>query len=324
MVGINVDGATDFVLSYSTLSNSGGDLGAYCTANLGIGRLLRADIHHLTITAPTGMAIKQSSVFQVSQDVDIHDSVFDAQTSTCSSWSTLSVELWWTAINCQLRNNRFTRILSLPEGGVNGDPGGGRYRWRIHHNDFDIPPSLSNQYSIELGIDYTEVDHNFIHWCSCTHSGTSTWGTCKRTSRFTTTSSSSHMDKPRCGTTCGRYFSTSIYKNTVAMREPASTYTDGVLCFGEQKGYPNDSTGSFNDNIVYAVYAVGDKMGKGIGAFTFAGNAFYNITPRGTNFVTAHPNMPLSGGFPAAYVPSGTPATRGAMADGTFTVGPTP
>ena len=71
-----------------------------------------------------------------------------------------------------------------------------------------------------------------------------------------------------------------------------------MLSFGEQKGYPNDSTGAFEDNIVYAVSPIGDKMGKGIGSIRFDGNAFYNITPKWHELRDRKPKHAADRGLP--------------------------
>ena len=199
--GINVIGATDFVLSHSTLSNNASSQAGYCSGELGLGGLTRADIHHLTITAPQGYAVKMTSSFGVSRDVTIRDSRFDAQTSTCSMWNTLAVELWWDATNCVFRNNWLNRTLSLPEGGPAGAPAGASFRWRIHNNEFAI--SGGNEYAIEAGIDYTVVDHNFFNGVLYPL-GHITRETSRITSRFTTTSSTTLSRRLLCGTTYGR------------------------------------------------------------------------------------------------------------------------
>ena len=321
--GINILGATDFELSYSSLSGSGGDWGTRCTANLGLGNLLRAEVHHLTIIS-SGMCVQRSNpdTFPVSQDVDIHHNYFDSQSYNCALWATLSVEFWWTAINCTFRNNYLNKILSLPEGGTNGDPGGGRYRWRIHNNHFDMPDDASSQYGIELGIDYTEVDHNWINSylypLAHFHPGDVQDHITVHHNVFDHTQGQAAM-----WLESEQLTNAVMYNNTVVMREAA--YADGVLSLGADRvpPWPNDSTGSFDDSIVYAVSALGDKMGKGIDLITFDGNSFWNVTPKGTNTITDNPNLPLIGSWPAPYVPTGTPATKGAFADGTFTVGPT-
>lgn len=308
--GINVKSATDFVLADIVLTNNGGSQGAYCTGNLGLGNLTRAEIARVVVTADQGYCVKQSSTFQPATDVNIHDCRFDAQSGSCSSWNNLAVELWLDARNVRFHHNWINRTLSIPQGGPDSQVS--PYRWRIDHNHFQT----ASAYAIEAGFDWSEIDHNFFEGgyypLGHFHSGD-----------VQNQINVHHNVFDKQVTPCNVWLdvwqvtNAKFHKNTVIAR---SATRDGLFSFGESRGHPNDNTMDARDNIFMATSAIGDKMGKGIGAVAFDHNLFHNITGKGSGQTNTNPGLSLSGGFPSAYVSS---SVFGAFADGAWSdIGP--
>lgn len=308
---VNVNGATDFVLSNSTMLNSGGSGGSFCNGTLGLGGLLRANIFGNTVSTDAGYAVKATQGATIT-DSDIHDNVFAALTSSCSTWNTLTVELFdTTALNSQIRNNHFNGVLSLTDPSSSGPLGSG-YRWRIHHNIFQLTLT-NNFYGIEIDQNSTEVDHNWFDfrvkglYAIANFTGQVKSGNKIHHNVFDGLNGPTHAMHITAGVN-GWEFT----KNTVVGRQ--STWRDGYFSLG-----PGGSI-AIRDNIFTSTVNIGDKLGIGLGGATIDHNVFWNLSSRGSNALNANPGMPLSGAFPDMYRP--TISGYGALADGDFAVGP--
>jgi chitodextrinase len=320
---IEIANGWNLELKDSVLRNSAGVGSDSCGGTLGLGNLDDAKIHDVTISEDRGYGIKTSITndgFNPApsyiRNSDLYNLDVQTTSANCSKWSTLTVELYETdPVNSEIRNSRFNGTLSLTDAG-SGSPLSSGYRWRLHNNVWTITPGM--YYAIELDQNSCEVDHNYFNGGSypIAHFGTDVKsGNIVHHNVF-----DNNQNPTAAWHFVGGARDSQFYKNTVIMRE--SSWRDGVFSLAEA-GFTS-STIAIRDNVFDSTYALGDKLGTGLGSASVDHNAFYNIAPRGANSVAANPQLPLSGGFPSAYVaPAGSPAaSMGAFADGNWSVGP--
>ncbi|MBX4201906.1 DUF1565 domain-containing protein [Candidatus Saccharibacteria bacterium] len=321
---VDIKDATDFVLSNSTLTNSGGEGSGYCNGVLGIGNMNRGHIHDLTVSTDAGYAVKASGSQVAVTDSEIYNSDFKVLSSKCANLATLTFEMFQTtASNSQIYNNNFDGIVSLTGPEINptiGNPktNGDKYRWRLHNNQWTI--SSGDRYAIESSNNSLEVDHNFVS------------GGIYPFSYFETQTLHDDyfhhnvIDNVRWHTVFSFFKSGlqgAIYeKNTVVIRPPI----DVGAWYGVFDFNTNASGNQINSNIFDATFAMGDKLAANsttLNSASIDNNNFFNITPHGTNSIAGDPQLQLSGSFPTAYKPRSVSAANvGAFADGDWTVGP--
>ena len=311
---LHFQGGTDLELAFSEIRNGGGSGGAYCSGALGLGDLTRAKIHDNVVSTDQGYAVKGTGSFI--RDSEIWNNAFDALSSSCSSWNTLTVELFNTdPLNTRIHNNHFNGVLSITDTGSAGALSSG-YRYRIDHNVFQLTQT-DQFYGIELDMHSTEIDHNYFDFRV-----KGVYAIFNTTSQVKAGNKIHHnVFDGKAGPTLIAHITAGVngweFTNNTAIGRQ-STWRDGYFSLGP--GGPI----SLQDNIFLSTVAIGDKLGIGLNAATIDHNSFYNIASKGTNAVGGNPSLSLSGDFPAAYLPiPGSPAAGlGAFADGTWTAGP--
>ncbi len=315
---LNVDGATDFVLSFSSFYESGGPGSGYCSGTLGLGNLVRADIHDLTVQTNAGYCVKatggttgkitDSSVYNCNFQIGAlgyTGGLFCPPETAPVHWNQLCVEFFSTRVlNSRFHHNTLNGPLSLTGPNENTNIGSGG-RWRIDHNHFQI--TSSNLYAIEADVPSSEIDHNWFQggYYPIYQSG----------GQYTDAGLNIHhnvFDSAQSITAQavnmeGLPGSQTFAKNTVVVRG------NPPLIHDYQKGAAGVN---MTANIFYATSPLGDRLGSTTGA-SIDTNVFRNITARGTNPTVGDPGLPLTGGFPAAYTPTSY-MTFGAFADGVF------
>ena len=235
------------------------------------------------------------------------------------TWPAISFEMHeMDAVNVTIRNSYFNATLSLVDKGAGSTLASG-FRYRIHHNHFDIPSRAETgalQYALELDQNSSEVDHNYFD------------GGVNPIANFTTEpkrGNSVHhnvFDNQEDWVALMRYrsglFDFSFYKNTVVMRQRSF---DSLFKVDE---LTSASSPVIRDNIFWSAYPLGDRFGAGLDASSIDRNSFHNVGARGKNALIADPALLLAGGFPQAYVPAArSPAAAlGAFAQGLWSVGP--
>jgi chitodextrinase len=312
---INIAHAWNLDLGNSTLRNSGSVTGSACTGTLGLGEIYSSTIHDLTVSDDRAYGVKDSLYPSHVNDTDFSNLNVSVSTTSCSSWNTLAFELFDTdAVNTTIRNSSFNATVSLTDTS-NSAPLSSGFRYHLHNNRWDI--STGSEYAIELDQDSTEIDHNYFdgglypiaNFTGQVHSGNSIHHNVFDNQQGPT--AAMHIT---AGTLNAHF-----YNNTVVLRQ--SSWRDGVFSLA-LAGF-NGSTIAINDNIFTSTYSIGDKLGLGLGAATINHNSFNNITSEGTNVVGGSASLPLSGGFPNAYIPSSgsSAASLGAFASGTWSAG---
>lgn len=303
---INIVSATDLELAGCVLADSGGPGNGFCSGTLGLGGLVRGNVHDNIVTAATGYAVKATG--GPITDSQIFNNTFTVGSTTCSTWNTLCVEFFSTvALNSQFHHNTLNGPLSITGPEMNPPLATG-YRWRVHHNKWAI--SSGNFYAVEMSVHSTEFDHNWVVgglYPVGQFEGKNMQNIDVHHNVFDNQVGPAMAWLMNGGTTNSRFD-----KNTVAIRRTADGFNlrDGIFSLKD------GSTIVIAQNVFYATSPVGDKLGIGLGAATISGNAFWQITPRGSAPTTTNPYLALSGGFPAAYT---TPLPGvGAFADGQF------
>jgi len=290
--------AWDLDLGNSVLRNSGNANTTACSGTLGLGEIHNSKIHDLEITDDRGYGVKTSTngIPQSSHlsNVEFYNIRVDVSSETCAKWNTLAFELYRvTATNVVIRDSTFNRVLSLIDDAGRLAPG---FRYRVHNNVFAVPSG--NNYAIELHADSSIVDHNYFYG--------GLYPIADSTRRLRTDNTIHHnVFDNQNGPTAGVHMTGGLkgarfYNNTLVLRQ--ASWRDGVFSLGLASGAT--STIDIRNNIFTSVHAIGDKLGIGLAASIIHRNSFYNVTARGTSAIVGDPQLPLVGGFPAAYIPS--------------------
>ena len=307
---INVVNARNFELAHSVLKNSATDSGSACSGTLGLGDLRNAKIHDLTIVEDKGYGVKNSITNDGYEPAPsrIYDSEFynlnvQATSSTCALWNTLSFELFETdAFNTTIRNSSFNRTVSLTDIGQGSALTSG-HRYRIHNNLFTV--ASGNAYAIELDQHSSVIDHNFFN--GGLYPSANFVQNQAKTGNLIHHNVFDNQSGPTAATHfVGGLLNARFYNNTVVLRQ--SSWRDGVFSLQEVSSVTS-TIDLRNNYFTSPSYNIGDKLGLGLQAATIDRNGFYNTTPKGSNQVAGNPMLPLTGGFPAAYIPAaGSPA----------------
>jgi Protein of unknown function (DUF1565) len=294
---IDVYGAWDLDLGHSVLRNSGNANADACSGTLGVGEIHDSRIHDLAISEDRGYGVKTSTLGVPRQsrmsNVKFWNLSVHVAPDACARWNSLAFELYRVeAVNVVIRNSRLNRVLSL----ISDGPRLRRaHRYRIHHNLFDI--SSGSNYAIELGTHSAVVDHNYFSggaYAVAAFSPTPKVGNTVHHNVFDNqTGPTAALHLP------GGLRDARFYSNTVVLRQ--QSWRDGVFSFGSPGAQLE-----VKNNLFVSTHVIGDKLGPGIATNAIERNGFSNITPRGRSPVTADPLLPLSGGFPRAYVPPAT------------------
>lgn len=318
---INVDGATDFVLSYCNILNSGqiGASNTYVSGALGLGDLLRANVFNNTVSTDAGYSVKSTG--GTIKDSNFYNNVFTVPTTDQSGWASLCVEFFsTTSINNNFHHNNLNGPLSITGPPQNSDLGTAYGRWHVYKNKWTI--TGGNQYAIEMSCPSSEIDHNWIDG-GLYPLGYFETGTVNRIDVHHNVFD--HVEGPAgawlVSTGSGAPSGLIFRKNTVINRDgvlagPRSfdNLRDGILAL------PSGGVMSITGNQISSVPAIGDKLGLNLGACTITGNNFYNMTVNNyadTGSVFTNPLIPLTGAFPAYYTPAANTG-YGAFSDGTW------
>jgi hypothetical protein len=315
---VDIRGAWNLDLRDSILRNSGNANSRACTGTLGLGDIHDSKIHNLVISDDRAYAVKASpgdgrDRTRIS-NVDFFNLDVHVATSDCARWNTLAFELFQTdATNVVIRDSRFNSVVSLTS---EAGPLSRGFRYRVHNNVFTV--QAGNSYSIELDADSSVVDHNYFD------------GGIYPIANFTTERAVGirihhNVFDNQTGPTAAVHMTGGVagarfYNNTIVLRQPF--WRDGIFSLGGQVGYKG-GTSEIRNNVFYSTYPIGDKLGLGLDTSIIDTNDFHNVVARGTS-VLDDLELPLAGGFPQAYVPTGggSIAPLGAFAQGTFSAGP--
>ena len=192
------------------------------------------------------------------------------------TWPAISFEMHEIdAVNVTIRNSYFNATLSLVDKEAGSTLASG-FRYRIHHNHFDIPSRAETgvlQYALELDQNSSEVDHNYFD------------GGVNPIANFTPEpkrGNSVHhnvFDNQENWVALMRYrsglFDFSFYKNTVVMRQ---RWFDSLFKVDE---LTSSSSPVIRDNIFWSAHPLGDRLGLGLDASSIDRNNFHNLGARG-------------------------------------------
>lgn len=296
--GINLSYADNCNIYNSSLRNNAGVLINSCGGNLGVGELNNCNFYNLTIKSDNGYAIKTA----ITEDNVIKNTKFfnlriQVGALPCSKWNNLAFELY--KINCQnvkIFNCYMNNVLSLSPYSV-----GNSRTVEVYNNHFQVPNSV-NAYAIEASISNLIAHHNYFE------GGLYPFGNWVTTSSLISSTIHHNVFDNQNGPTALIHMPfglspSKFYNNTVVLRRP-------IRCFY----LPSGGTVDIKNNLfVSAVGAMGDSLGI-TASSVFTKNLFYNITPRGTQTITTNPLLPLSGTFPAKYIPgAGSPAINNGL-----------
>lgn len=320
--GLHLFNVTDAVISYCTFTDCGtAQPTAYVSGNFAIGNALRVEVHHCTSTVTaTGQgycfksaALNYADTYNVTMtDVQFHDNTFVMVPDSQAAWNSIAMEAFnTTALRVDFYHNTINGPLSLTGLGQNPATGTADRRWHIHHNYWNI--TSGNFYAIELMTSSSEVDHNYFTggYYPIYNSMGTTWLQSDMNIHHNVFDNQinpvavMNLDRPQAS-------NYTFTKNTIICRH---SFSSGLFAL-----QGTNQVVTITDNIFYSTAAIGDNLGAGLGSSPITGNVFYNITVNNygdTNSIFTNPNLPLSGGFPAAYIPAANTG-YGAMQDGSW------
>lgn len=277
---------------------------AFATGCLGIASNSGCSFHDILITDNYGYGVKgaQGSTMSNSEFYNLSASV----NAFIAVWPGAAFELQdMTSTNVTIRNCFLNNTLSLT--GNYAPLGVGQYRYIVRNNHWQVIASPG--YAIEPLTSSINMYNNFIEGgvnpLQIIDAGQSG-------NLFHHNVIDNGVDWCRFSRYDNQPYNCETYFNTWVGRSPLAKLFH----------LPQGSAVTVHDNLFTATTNFGDLMGD-LAAGSLNHNAFYNLTARGTNALTlgAQP-LPLTGSFPAAYVPTGGAAAYGAMVSGTFTAGP--
>jgi chitodextrinase len=310
----------------SIFRNSAGIFPTFAAGSLGIRNATDSVFHDLIASDDKALGIKGGWLGATLTNVEFYNLRVTCGSPTVSTgggttWPAISFEMNNMSVtNVTIRNSYFNATLSLTAPDSVGQLPSGQWRYKIYNNHFDIPSQSETgelQYALELHNHSSDVHHNYFdggvnpisEFGSMPHRGNRV-----HHNVFANGENYAGLMRVKPG-----LFDFEFYKNTFVWNQG---WINMLFLANEltQSSNPN-----IHDNIFMSTSALGDVLGPGLGSATVNRNVFYNLAPRGTNVLTSDPQLPLSGGFPNAYIPSsGSPAgSYGAFADGSWSgVGP--
>jgi hypothetical protein len=304
-------------VGHSTFRNSAGIFTNYATGTLGIGNATDSVFHDLIVYDDRALGVKGDG--GTLTNVEFYNLRCTVGSPTVLWWPAISFEMnEMDAVNVTIRNSYFNATLSLTDAGVSSRLASGR-RYNIHHNHFDIPSQAETgelQYALELDQNSSEVHHNFFD------GGVNPISNFESHVKLGNSVHHNVFDNQENGVALMRYrsglFDFEFYDNTVVLRQ---NWWTALFKVDE---LTSSSSPVIRDNIFWSAYPIGDKLGLGLDASSIERNGFYNVQAHGKNPLIDDPELPLTGGFPRAYVPAvGSPAAAlGAFAHGTWSAGP--
>ena len=310
----------------STFRNSAAFFSNFASGTLGIRNATDSVFHDLVVYDSQALAVKGGWIGDTLTNVEFYNLNVTVGSPTLDitpilSYPAIAFEMnEMDVTNVTIRNSYFNATLSLTDEGVSSPLTSG-WRYNIHHNHFDIAPSLQTggnlQYGLELDQHSTQVHHNYFN------------GGVHPIANFTADpkrGNSVHhniFDNQENWVAVMRFssglFDFEFYKNTVVLRQG---WFNSLFKVDE---LTSSSSPFIHHNIFWSASPIGDKLGLGLDASSIERNNFYNVDPRGKNPLIDDPQLPLTGGFPKAYVPAAgsAAAALGALAHGSWSVGPT-
>ena len=307
----------DADVGHSTFRNGAAIFPKYATGTLGIGNATDSVFHDLVVYDDQALGVKGSG--GTLTNVEFYNLRVTVGSPTVLSWPAISFEMnEIDGSDVTIRNSYFNATLSLTDAGVGSQLARGR-RYNIHHNQFDIPSKAQTgvlQYALELDQNSSDVHHNFFD------GGTNPISNFESAVKRGNSVHHNVFDNQENWVAVMRFrsglFDFEFYKNTVVMRQE---WFDHLFKVDE---LTSSTSPVIRDNIFRSAHPIGDRLGLGLDASGISRNGFYNVGARGKSPLLGDPGLPLSGGFPRAYVPTaGSPAAAlGAFAQGTWSVGP--
>jgi hypothetical protein len=306
----------------STFRNSGAIFSNFASGTLGIRNATDSVFHDLVVYDSQALGVKGGDNGDTLTNVEFYNLHVTVGSSVVLSWPAISFEMNdMDVTTVTIRNSYFNATLSLTDDGISSPLASG-FRYNIHNNDFDISPSSQTggnlQYALELDQNSSEVHHNFFD------GGVHAIANFESVMKHGNTVHHNVFDNQENWVAL-MYFrnglsNSDFYKNTVVLRQ---SWWNSLFKLDETI---TTSSPVIRNNIFWSAYPIGDKLGTGLDASSIDRNDFYNVEARGKNPLVDDPELPLTGGFPEAYVPAaGSPAAAlGAFARGTWSVGPVP
>ena len=310
----------------STFRNGAGIFSNFASGTLGIRNATDCVVHDIIAYDDKALAIKGGWVNDTLTNVEfynVHATTGSPVIVTPTvSWPAISFEMnEMDVTNVTIRNSYFNATLSLTNQQLGVVLPSGQWHYKIYNNFFDIAPSAQTggnlQYALELDQHSSEVHHNYFRGGVGPISNFET--DAKRGNSIHHNVFDNQENWAGIMRFRGGLFDTEFYKNTFVAR------TNSFSAIFSLNEMVQNSNPRINGNIFMSTQPLGDVFGSSLSSAAIDQNVFYQLPPKGTNARTVNPQLPLSGGFPAAYVPvSGSPAAAyGAFADGLWSgVGP--